>query len=119
MGEASSPWGMYALMVICITLTFSGFVWCVCCGTCVGRDVMRAAGFSNLVPPPYMQPSFMNRGRYHHKRTGDEEEALDEVDMDVLDDEHHDSSVEYDYEFSEDDLSDDEVESSTYPRRPR
>ncbi|KAF8968211.1 hypothetical protein BGZ46_010918 [Entomortierella lignicola] len=88
----------------------------------VGRDAMRAAGLSKFVPPPYMQPSFMNRGRYHRKRNmNDEEEGYDEeIDMDVLADEHHDSSVEYDYDFSEDERSDDDdKENSPYFRKPR
>ncbi|KAF9200626.1 hypothetical protein BGZ49_009134 [Haplosporangium sp. Z 27] len=83
---------------------------------------MRAAGLSKFVPPPYMQPSFMNRGRYHRKRNmNDEEEGYDEeIDMDVLADEHHDSSVEYDYDFSEDERSDDDdKENSPYFRKPR
>ncbi|KAF8925132.1 hypothetical protein EDD21DRAFT_408238 [Dissophora ornata] len=119
--EATSPWRLYALMVLCITLSISGFVWCFCCGTCVGRDVMRAAGMSRFVPPPYMQPSFMNRGRHHRKRSADEEEGFeDEIDMDVLGDEQHDSSVEYDYDFSDDERSDDDdTESTPYARRPR
>ncbi|KAF9112398.1 hypothetical protein BGX27_003440 [Mortierella sp. AM989] len=113
MGETTSPWGMYALMVLCLTLTISGLV-------CVGRDAMRAAGLSGFVPPPYMQPSFMNRGGYHRKRDMDEEEGYDEeIDMDVLADEHHDSSVEYDYDLSEDELSDDGNENAPYARKPR
>ncbi|KAF9433084.1 hypothetical protein BGZ76_009902 [Entomortierella beljakovae] len=116
MSESSTPWGTYALMVFCITTVVSGFV-------CVGRDAMRAAGLSSLVPPPYMQPSFMNRGGgYHRKRSFDEEEGFDdEIDMDVLGDEQHDSSVEYDYDFSEDERSDDDTENTNtpYARKPR
>ncbi|KAG0271804.1 hypothetical protein BGZ95_000332 [Linnemannia exigua] len=112
MGEPSSPWGLYALMVFCIIMTISGFV-------CVGRDALRAAGLSRFVPPQYMQPSFMNRGGYQRKRSGDEEEGWEEeIDMDVLQDEHHDSSVEYDYDLSDDDRSDNETENTPYPRRP-
>ncbi|GJJ69154.1 hypothetical protein EMPS_01500 [Entomortierella parvispora] len=111
-------------MVFCIVASISGLVWCVCCGTCVGRDTLRAAGLSRFVPPPYMQPSFMNRGRYQRKRDGamDEEEGLweEEIDMDVLGDEQHDSSVEYDYELSEDEASDPENDTSgPYVRKPR
>ncbi|KAG9068415.1 hypothetical protein KI688_010683 [Linnemannia hyalina] len=106
----TSPWGLYALMVFCIIMAISGFVW----------DVMRAAGLSRLVPPQYMQPSFMNRGGYQRKRSGDEEEGWEEeIDMDVLQDEAHDSSVEYDYDLSDDDQSDNETENKLYPRRPR
>ncbi|KAH7053730.1 hypothetical protein BKA57DRAFT_533274 [Linnemannia elongata] len=116
----TSPWGLYALMVFCIIMAISGFVWCFCCGTCVGRDAMRAAGLSRFVPPQYMQPSFMNRGGYQRKRSGDEEEGWEEeIDMDVLQDEAHDSSVEYDYDLSDDDRSDNETENTPYPRRPR
>lgn len=91
----------------------------------VGRDTLRAAGLSRFVPPPYMQPSFMNRGRYQRKRDGgpaDEEEGLweEEIDMDVLGDEQHDSSVEYDYELSEDEASDHENDTAgPYVRKPR
>ncbi|KAG0004781.1 hypothetical protein BGZ80_006288 [Entomortierella chlamydospora] len=96
MGETTSPWGI------------------------VGRDAMRAAGLSRFVPPPYMQPSFMSHARYRRKRSNDEEEGYDEeIDMDVLADEHHDSSVEYDYEFSEDDHSDDDAKNPPCSRRPR
>ncbi|KAF9331740.1 hypothetical protein BGZ91_011993 [Linnemannia elongata] len=81
---------------------------------------MRAAGLSRFVPPQYMQPSFMNRGGYQRKRSGDEEEGWEEeIDMDVLQDEAHDSSVEYDYDLSDDDRSDNETENTPYPRRPR
>ncbi|KAF9918997.1 hypothetical protein BX616_003247 [Lobosporangium transversale] len=118
MDDASTPWGLYALMVLCLTLAMSGLVWCICCGTCVGRDAMRAAGLSRFVPPPYMRPSFMSRGRYHRNRSKDEEEfSGDDIDMDVLVEEHHDSSVEYDYDFSEDDQSDNEMEGVPYSRR--
>ncbi|KAI1317325.1 hypothetical protein EDD11_008694 [Mortierella claussenii] len=126
--QSTSPWGLYALMALCIILTLSGFVWCFCCGTCVGRDVMRAAGLSRYVPPPYMQPSFMSRARYQrNKRSGDGEEGDysegEDIDMDVLVDEHHDSSVEYDYDFSEDDDKSDDDETgqnnTPYSRRPR
>ncbi|KAG0371106.1 hypothetical protein BGZ54_000050 [Gamsiella multidivaricata] len=119
MGEASSPWGLFGLMVFCITLVIFGFVWCFCCGTCVGRDAMRAAGLSRFVPPPYMQPSFMSHSRYR-KRSGDEEDGFEEeIDMNVLADEHHDSSVEYDYEFSDEESSDNEIEDTSYARRSR
>jgi hypothetical protein len=72
-----------------------------------------------------MQPSFMNRGGYQRKRRdggGDEEEGLweEEIDMDVLGDEQHDSSVEYDYELSDDEPSDHENDSNMpYVRKPR
>ncbi|KAG0349133.1 hypothetical protein BG005_011153 [Podila minutissima] len=115
MGDESttSPWGIYALFVFCTILSISGFV-------CVGRDTMRAAGLSRFVPPPYMQPSFMNRNRGYRKR-GDEESWEEEIDMDVLADEHHDSSVEYDYEFSDDDNNDSDGDSAgaPYVRKPR
>lgn len=74
---------------------------------------MRAAGLSRLVPPPYMQPSFAG---YRRQRSGMEEEHED-IDLDVLIDEHHDSSVEYDYDLSEDERSDEEAERNAYPRR--
>ncbi|KAF9335459.1 hypothetical protein BG006_011468 [Podila minutissima] len=81
---------------------------------------MRAAGLSRFVPPPYMQPSFMNRNRGYMKR-GDEESWEEEIDMDVMADEHHDSSVEYDYEFSDDDNNDSDGDSAgaPYVRKPR
>ncbi|KAG0214312.1 hypothetical protein BGX28_002420 [Mortierella sp. GBA30] len=128
MGEAESPWRLYALMIMCITLAISGFVWCLCCGTwstntslnSVGRDAMRAAGLSRFVPPPYMQPSFMNRMGYQRKRGGDEEDLWEEeIGMNVLHEEQHDSSVEYDYDLSEDEYSDSEAGNAPYNRRPR
>ncbi|KAF9573200.1 hypothetical protein EC968_008942 [Mortierella alpina] len=86
----------------------------------IGRDTMRAAGLSRFVPPPYMQPSFMNRGGYQRKRGGDEEDLWEEeIGMDVLEEEQHDSSVEYDYELSEDERSDNETENTPYSRRMR
>ena len=86
----------------------------------VGRDAMRAAGLSRFVPPPYMQPSFMNRNRGYRKR-GDEESWEEDIDMDVLDDEHHDSSVEYDYDLSDDDDidSDGDNAGAPYTRKPK
>ncbi|KAG0038499.1 hypothetical protein BGZ82_011780 [Podila clonocystis] len=81
---------------------------------------MRAAGLSRFVPPPYMQPSFMNRNGGYRKR-GDEESWEEEIDMDVLEDEHHDSSVEYDYELSDYDNNDSDSDNTgaPYSRKPR
>ncbi|KAF9423037.1 hypothetical protein BGZ94_008422 [Podila epigama] len=85
----------------------------------VGRDAMRAAGLSRFVPPPYMQPSFMRHSRGYRKR-GDEESWEEEIDMDVLDDEQHDSSVEYDYDLSDDDNENNsDNENTPYNRKPR
>ncbi|KAF9582206.1 hypothetical protein BGW38_000504 [Lunasporangiospora selenospora] len=52
-----------------------------------------------------MQPSFLNRGGYRRKRDVDEEMWEEDIDMDVLDEEQHDSSVEYDYDFSDDEAA--------------
>lgn len=76
---------------------------------------MRAAGLSRLVPPPYMQPSFAG---YHRKGSGTDEESED-FGLDIVVDEHQDSSVEYDYDLSEDEHSDEEAASTAYPRRQR
>ncbi|KAG0227915.1 hypothetical protein BGW42_002514 [Actinomortierella wolfii] len=39
-------------------MALAGLIWCVCCGTCAGRNMMRQAGLGRLVPPPFLQPSF-------------------------------------------------------------
>ncbi|KAF9354060.1 hypothetical protein BGX34_011235 [Mortierella sp. NVP85] len=113
MGEQSSPWGLYGLIVFCIIITLSGFLWCFCCGT---WDMMHAVGLSWFLPARYMQPSFITSTGYRRRNSGNEEEPED-IDMDILIDDQHDSSVEYDYDLSEDEPNDDEIVSTTYPRR--
>lgn len=84
----------------------------------VGRDMMHAAGLSWFLPARYIQPSFITSTGYRRRNSGNEEESED-IDMDILIDDQHDSSVEYDYDLSEDEPNDDEVVSTTYPRRQR
>ncbi|KAI8583024.1 hypothetical protein K450DRAFT_225958 [Umbelopsis ramanniana AG] len=34
-------------------LMLSGICWCFCCGTCVGRDMLRMIGASRFIPPSH------------------------------------------------------------------
>ncbi|KAG0269726.1 hypothetical protein DFQ27_002395 [Actinomortierella ambigua] len=81
-GETSSPWGLMLFTIFCVVIALAGFIWCACCGTCAGRNVMRQVGLSRLVPPPFMQPSFGGSARSsrHRKEYGqvDENDELDE-----------------------------------------
>ncbi|KAF9968956.1 hypothetical protein BGZ73_008970 [Actinomortierella ambigua] len=69
----SSPWGLMMFTVFCVVMALAGFIWCLCCGTCAGRNLMREAGLGRLVPPPFMQPSFSGPRSSRHRKDYDQD----------------------------------------------
>ncbi|ORY08119.1 hypothetical protein K493DRAFT_309926 [Basidiobolus meristosporus CBS 931.73] len=42
--------GVLILLSLLCFIFLAGFVWCVCCGTCIGRQVLREFGFQRCIP---------------------------------------------------------------------
>ncbi|CAG8499998.1 11544_t:CDS:2 [Ambispora leptoticha] len=41
---------IYVLIFFMVLFFFGGIMWIFCCGTCVGREALRAFGLGKLVP---------------------------------------------------------------------
>ncbi|KAI9323527.1 hypothetical protein BX666DRAFT_1887804 [Dichotomocladium elegans] len=41
---------LWLIIVFMASMFLAGLCWCFCCGTCVGQNLLRHAGFSRYLP---------------------------------------------------------------------
>jgi len=66
---------LYVLIFFMTLVFFSGICWIFCCGSCVGRDTLRAFGFERFVPPSNdSRKSLVRMRNYKYSSASTEEE---------------------------------------------